>query len=266
MTILPIISIILLTIMIVLIFSIIKNLFKAVFLSLFVISLAFGIGAYFIYQDIIDIKENFNSQDKLLILVENEKVLTGVSIKELNDIENFKPLNESYIKIFEDSYANQEFIDFTDKYYKILLYNLSAFSASLDNGINLGDGNNELSMSKEQIMKILHSEDKFNDFYEMVLSKNNQLPEDTPDEIIEAAKNETFENLGFKSSKDIDGYLFMMMIADNLYDLGPATIITQIKDKDIKVIPNTALFKAIGFIPDKVLSKTLNIIVPEKEA
>src|SRR3989338_11035418 len=59
------------------IWSIFKRLFKLFFYAGIALLVIIALNTFFIYKDIVDLRENFSSSEKKIILVDGSKILTG---------------------------------------------------------------------------------------------------------------------------------------------------------------------------------------------
>ena len=65
----------------ILVFKLLKHFFKIFALVVLVLIIISTVASYFIYQDVMDLKENFDKNDNLFILHQNDKLFTGLSLK-----------------------------------------------------------------------------------------------------------------------------------------------------------------------------------------
>ena len=94
------------------IWSIFKGLFKLFFYVGIALVIIIALNTFFIYKDIVDLRENFSSSSKKIILVDGDKILTafmlngGVSFLGGSQMEEYSSyLKEgSYEKILGNSY------------------------------------------------------------------------------------------------------------------------------------------------------------------
>lgn len=252
---LPIIAILLTIIIVILVFSIIKSLFKAAITAFMLVLLLLGLGTYLVYKDAMDLKENLNTQEKLLVLKNNEKVYAAFSIKELNNLENMKIANQDQLNIISDSIKNDDFNNLSNEYYKLLIFNLSAFNKSISDGIKLDTGEMSLDLSKEQVISIIESDDAIGELIDILIKSQNMQDGDMDSRVIDYAKQEIRDNLKFKDDPEIKSFIFALMIYDLAQDEGPAFLIAKIKDGTLEIVPKTALFKAIDMVPSPIISK-----------
>ncbi|MCH8329580.1 MAG: hypothetical protein IIB81_04265 [Nanoarchaeota archaeon] len=73
-----IITIIIIALVVVFAWAIFKKVFKLLFYIGIIIFLLIAINTYFLYEDVMDLKENFGIAEKKVILVDEGRVLTGL--------------------------------------------------------------------------------------------------------------------------------------------------------------------------------------------
>lgn len=107
-----IITIIIIALVVVFAWAIFKKVFKLLFYIGIIIFLLIAINTYFLYEDVMDLKENFGIAEKKVILVDEGRVLTGLLLNEETDFLAISQLEEfssylkdkNYEKILGDSY------------------------------------------------------------------------------------------------------------------------------------------------------------------
>ncbi len=128
-----IITIVIVALIVVFAWGIFKKLFKLMFYAGLIVSLLLAINLFFIYHDFADLRENFAVSERIVILKDNDKVLTGLVLNEdtkliannqLNDFSSYLKDN-NYEKILGNSYklmvfdleiiSNLAAIEFEDK-------------------------------------------------------------------------------------------------------------------------------------------------------
>src|SRR3989338_2129403 len=132
------------------IWSIFKGLFKLFFYAGIALVVIIALNTFFIYKDIVDLRENFSSSSKKIILVDGDKILTafmlngGVSFLGGSQMEEYS----SYLK--EGSYEK-----ILGNSYKLMVFDVDIVS-------NLGD---EMDIdgriiSRDDTMSILRSDEE----------------------------------------------------------------------------------------------------------
>jgi len=128
-----IIYIIVFIVVLVLIWGIFKKLFKLMFFAGIIISLLLVLNLFFIYQDFKDLRENFTVSEKKIILVDDNKVLTGLLMGEEID-----SLAESQLEAYSSSLINNNYEEILGNSYKLMVFDIDIIS-NLDSDLNMGD-------------------------------------------------------------------------------------------------------------------------------
>ncbi|MBW2976979.1 hypothetical protein KY347_06045 [Candidatus Woesearchaeota archaeon] len=153
--------------------AILRRVFRLLFYASLIIFLLLAANIFFVYRDAADLRENFDVSTKKVMLVDNNKVITGflldgdVNLLASEDLEKFSSYLESkdYEEILGDSY-------------KLMVFDLGIIS-SLDEEIELDD---EI-ITKEQAISALKSDADANEKAELfgdiltssILSSRNPL-------------------------------------------------------------------------------------------
>jgi|TARA_Y100000310_G_scaffold292645_1_gene321586 energy-coupling factor transporter transmembrane protein EcfT len=112
MTLEQIITIVIVALIVVFAWAIFKKVFKLLFYVGIIIFLLIAANTYFIYEDVMDLKENFAILEKKVLLVDDKEVVAGLLLNEetnfltneqLEDYSSYLR-NEDYEKILGDSY------------------------------------------------------------------------------------------------------------------------------------------------------------------
>ncbi|MBI2522989.1 hypothetical protein HYW19_01230 [Candidatus Woesearchaeota archaeon] len=143
-----IITIIIVVLIIVFLWGIFKKLFKLMFYAGIIILLLMAANAYFIYQDFMDLRENFGSSSKEVLLVDGSDVMTGIILRG-NDFETVsnQQLNEISYEL-----KNKNYEEILGDNYKLMILDVNILE-SLDNEIEVLDQ----KMSQEEIKNKLLS-------------------------------------------------------------------------------------------------------------
>jgi len=128
--------------------SIFKKLFKVVFYVGIVMAIIVAGTTFMIYKDMKDLKVNFNPSEKKIILVEENKVLTGLLLGTEVDY-----IPESDINKFSSFLENGELDKILGDSYKLLIFDISIMD-SLGDELSLG----ETSAKKDDVISKLKDE------------------------------------------------------------------------------------------------------------
>lgn len=198
------------------VWSIFKKLFKLFFYVGIVLLIIIALNTFFIYRDIVDLRENFSSSEKKIILVDGSKILTGflfnggVSFLGGNQLDEYSTYlnNGDYEKILGDSY-------------KLMIFDVD-IASNLGNEIDIGGR----TILRDDAISILRSEKEI-----------------SPRE--KAA-------------------LFSSILSTNiLTSQNPLFFFSEFKKGNIRIYPETALFKMVKVAPTFII-KDIGINLYEK--
>jgi hypothetical protein len=219
-------------------FVLVKSIIKALMFSLIIITLILGVGAFFVIKDAIDIKDNFMENEKLMVLKDGDNVLAAFTFKNLSmQKEVLSPLDAKGILQIEASIRKNDYSQLKDVYYKIAVFNYSAFNSSLSKGLRIAFGNDEIILTGDEVKKIF----------------NSDSPLDTLSSMSSNAKN--IDTSRLTSSNQAKSYLFAYMTASMIKNDGILEMIPKIKSGEIYIYPNTAIIKGIRLLPYSFISK-----------
>jgi energy-coupling factor transporter transmembrane protein EcfT len=195
-----IVTIVIAVFVIVIIWGIFKKLFKLLFYAGLIIALIIAANWYFIYQDFNDLRENFGSSSKKVLLIDDNEVLVGLILAgDVVDAISQDNLNEISSELRKENYDAV-----LGEHYRLMIFD----SEIIDNL------KGEVEVSGKTMQR---------------------------NEIIEVLK------LGSNQEK---ASLFSDLLADHILGIrNPILFFSEFKDGNIKIYPETALFKSAKVIP-----------------
>jgi len=219
------------------VFKVTKSILKAVFLAVSVILLIVIIGGYFVVSDANDFREKFPSQPSIYLLKDDEKIIAGFSgILE----ENFtpSPALEEQINSYQYDYEQKNLNKILGENYKLFIMNKSAFD--FVNEVSAG----EKPLAKQEIFDLLDSSMPINDY----LSKQG-----IPDSQKSKARQDLLAQMNIKDDTEFKGILFGLLYATAMSKEGPLFMFDQVRNENMIVYPETAMFKLLKQIPSSFI-------------
>lgn len=231
-------------------FVLVKSIIKALMFSLLIISLIIGVGAFFVVKDAIDLKNNFMDHEKLMVLKDGDTVYAAFTFKNisLDKGETLNSLGSDNISQLEESIKRNDYSNYKASYYKIIIFNYSAFNNSLSEGLKIDVGTEEIIFSEDEVKKIFNSNNPSDILYSKFSEKK------------------IFDNFPLTSQEQLKNYLFAYMALNMVKNDGILKIIPKIKSGEINVQPNTAIFKGIKLLPLSLISKLTDKIQKKMES
>jgi hypothetical protein len=212
--------------------------FKAFMLFILVCIVGSVISGYYIVKDANDFKNNFqNSTNMILLKQANSSETSFIAGSIINaEKKEFKTMNKEQLLEVEKAFDKDKFSSLNKEYYKIFVIELKAF----DN-ISLGEiTNSNVNLTKEEIKTVLLSSNAKDELAKIVAKKTSTSKEVVLKQI--SATNEEIKN-----------YLLSYYISTVFNPKDTSKFILELKNNNIKVYQETALFKIVKLIPVKIL-------------
>ena len=199
-------------------YKVLKSMFKWVAYIAAVLWILGMVVGVMVYSDATDLKEKFADSEKLFLLEVDGDIETGFH-GVMKEKEQPVMLSEEQISKYDEFYDKEEYSSMLGTYYKMFIVNNSAFD-DLES-VNLG----EQELEKEVVFEILQSDDAAAVFSEEVGGKVSM------------------------SDSELKGNLFGALIMESMEKEGSIYIVRQIHDGNIRIYPETAMFKFVKYIP-----------------
>ena len=199
-------------------FWIIKKIIKAIFLATAVLAIVLVVTGYFVVQDVNDLQENFQTSPKLILLVDNNTLLTGFS----SDA-SAEPIKSSEIEAIRQAVQQENFKAIPQEYYKTVVYSKESLESLNDIKIKIADR----ELTKEQAMRV-------------VLDV----------QFATAMSKELFIN----NAEELRVFVFSTIINDYFTGEQGNNFINGLQQGTIMIYPETITFKLIKVIPSGLIS------------
>lgn len=223
-------------------FFIIKWLLRLVSLIMLIFMFVLIILGFAVYRDANDFKQRFTSSDNLFLLMHNNTIVAGTELVNSSKGLKIELLDSSRLEDMQDSYEKYEFNDVKSRYYKIMVFDTKAISSIKEYHID------ELGI-------IINSKDMTS------LMESNNVEDDAATIISEEKrirKQEANEILSGLKDKNIKGYLFSVVIAEYFNPKNINSFLIGVKEKQVSVYAETAMFKALKLIPKFMINNILS--------
>ncbi len=222
-----IITIIIFIVAVIIIFKIVKTILKTIFVILIIGFLVTAMFGFFTYKDSVKLNEGLESQSKLMLLQDNEKIIAGFVAIDSEEEAEF--LTISKVAEYQNSFKKQEYKKMLGNNYKMLIIDLKAFDL-VDEKVSFN--------GKELSKNFLYSVLKSNDPISLYRSETGINP----------ALNGISDHVEFKSQ------VFAVLFSEAIDQSGTFFIFSEYKKQNIIVYPETAVFKFIRLIPTAFIS------------
>ena len=242
-------SIVLLLIMIIAVFIILKILKSLILVKVAfkLISLIFIVGIVIlvvlgisILSDANKFRNEFSSQDSLFLLTDNGKIISAVELKTKEDSQSYRSVDDSRLSNLQKSLDKYGFSDINDDYYKIIIiktdllpnikeYDLDQLEIKITSMVNLlNTSNTERALAE---LKAKYNKTNYDDALKIVKKINEP---------------------------NLKSYVFSYVITELFNPKNIQIFMREIKNDNILVYENTAMFRAIKIVPSFMLKDILN--------
>lgn len=217
-----IITIIVFIVIAIIIFKIVKTIIKTILIVLILGFLLTAIFGFFTYQDSVELKNNLENELNLVLLQDNEKIVTGFVTTDFEEKAEFMTISQ--IAEYQNSFKKQDYKKMLGDNYKMFIVDLKAFDFDDEKVYFIGKG-----ISKTLLYSVLKSNDPIS------LYKS----ETGIDPII----NGISDPIEFKAQ------VFALLFNEAIEKGGQFFIFNEYKKENIIVYPETTVFKFIKIIP-----------------
>ncbi|MCP3686441.1 MAG: hypothetical protein GY861_27705 [bacterium] len=213
----------------VILFKILKNLVRAIFLVTAVFTILLILSGLLVFIDSADFKKNAAS-DKLVMAAEGNRVLSGFILRGQTPI----LLSDEESKMYSLQYANDELKKMRGTNYKVYVFEIAALEALEKNAFIVEDRN----LPKSTIISVLKANDPFP----------------------EAASALDFDEDVLRQSYEVTGIKAIFFAPLVQEALNVESLAKGLKDDTITVYPETMMFKALRILPSGIVG----IVMQEK--
>jgi hypothetical protein len=196
------------------ILSLIKGVIRIIFSIFTIVMLVVGVS---LILDVNDFRKNFLTEEKKMILVEDNNILAGFIMTTEDQEPTF--LTKEEIDAYSSSLQVGNLDAILGDSYKVMVLDLKVFE---ELPIDLFDIQGNM-LSKEAVISVFRS--------------------DNPGSIIEEELGATYQS----SDSELKGAFFGLLFNEVM--TSPVYFLEKYKEKDISIYPETMIFKAIGYIP-----------------
>jgi len=213
-------------------FLLTKKIFQALGVILIILLLSSFVTGFLIYNDVQDFKEQFATEEKLFLLTQEEigkenEYFAGFTM-ESNELGIL--LDDDKIKDYKLK-TNKEILN---NNYKLLLFSKDSFDNLKRFYIN------DIEFKKIEFLEVIESENSLKDAARLM----------------DLSKDEFKTMFDVKDDSETRSLFFGIMVSEAI-EQDSQFLIRNIKEKTIKVYPETILFKLIKFIPESVFNNIL---------
>ncbi len=210
---------------IIIVLAILKFVFKMVKLVFWIIIILFVITSVmgiFTYRDALDMKENLETQPKILLLKENEDIITGFSVETFDEVSEY--FDSSKIAAYQKNFRDKDYKEMLDENYKMFIFDTEAFHLD-EKQVDFIGG----KVSKQDLHSVIKSND--------------------PIGMYKSTTGIDLKAYGIENPAEFKGNIFAVLFNDEFKSKGQLFILMEYKKNNIIVYPETASFKMIKLVP-----------------
>ena len=250
-----IISTVIFIVIAVLLYLITKSIGKAIGFTVGIFLIIELILGFMIYLDAMELKDNFPTEEKTFLLEHNNNYVAGFKITDTQELQN----NAKFLTTLQiQSYQSQQSQDMLRNSYKLIILNSAIFQDI--STIEFTD----MEFTKDYLMDLLESNNPIEQLTNRFLekAKAKQLEEYSEElwpqieEQFEAQKEEFVENfksqLNIKDDAQLKALIFILLTAQITQE-DPMIVLTEYRNDNIIIYPETITFKFIKIIPNYLL-------------
>ncbi len=218
-----------------------KHVFRMIIPVGIAILLVIAATTFLIYRDIADLRDNLRDSTKKIIVVDNDKVLTGFVLRS-----QVRFLTGEQLEEFSAYLQDKDYSKVLGSSYRLMVFDIGIISELGADAIDI----NGKTIAKSSAVSILRSEEP------AAMLKQHSINEDD----LEISKND------MEDSSRVKAALFAIILSDEvLSPKNPLLLFSGFKEGSIVVYPETALFKAANILPISFIGNAGKTIFGEKE-
>ncbi|MGV8172431.1 MAG: hypothetical protein ACP5OA_07100 [Candidatus Woesearchaeota archaeon] len=205
--------------------------FGLIIITFIAVSFLFG---YVIVKDADNFMNNFGNSTSMFVLISNanntKSFISGVTINPEN--KSLHVMDTEELKASEKLYKYNRMDLLGADYYKVFIIDFESFE---DLNIDIVEDKN-INLSKDEFQRIMLSNNAKEELAKIVAKQTGEDEDDVLD------------GIGF-DSEEIKGYIFSHYLSTTFNPDNKGLFLIQLKNDNIQVYKETALFKAIKVIP-----------------
>ncbi|RJQ15860.1 hypothetical protein C4573_06945 [Candidatus Woesearchaeota archaeon] len=244
MNILPVIILFLAIFVIIILMKLVKNVLKVILYVVFLTGLVLLVTGFLVVTDAKNFKNNMQNSSNTFILVKDKTVMAGMVV-DRSQLQQATYLSKETINTFQEYYQNRSLDKLKGKTYKLFILNWSLMDDVKTNLSLQG-----FTLSSADVQKILQSNNAIHDAASLI-SQRYHAPE-----IQNAVKIQLTAD--FKTDQQLKDAVFALYF-NELFTGKALNMVKSIKNEEIVVYPETALFSAIHFVPSGWINDALEV-------
>src|SRR3990167_753550 len=198
---------------------------------LFIVVIILGV---FLYLDIQDLNKNFEKGSKIILLKQNDQIISGFRLEDNKKSTFFRSIDE-----YGNAYQAKNYAKLKGDAYKLLIAEKELFKE-----VDYVDVIN-YPVDRETLFAYLNEQQPRKKAAQYVAEENG-IPEEL---VMDQIKKE------FSTEDEFKGYLFAKIVGKALEGKGPNYVVRAYKAGLVEVYPETITFTVIDFLPQWIFDK-----------
>jgi len=232
-------SILIMIIVGVIFFLLTKKILKAIGFTIIFMLLFSFVSGIFIYLDILDFQQNFETGQKLFLLESNNTYVTGLNIKDMQDLNIDTILTQQQI----DNMVGKSNSEILKNNYKLFIFDSKTFQNIQT--ISFW----EMEFTNSEIFSLLESSTPINTIITKIIEK-----EKYPETMRQSLTQEFKSTMDISDDAQMKGILFMLLLEEKT-KRNKNMIFDELKKGNLKIYPETIIFKILKMVPQSLLEK-----------
>lgn len=222
-----IITVAIIIILFIVFFKIFKTILKAISYTLLIVVIVSLVFGYFVFQDLKDIQQNFETEPKLFLLEDNNKIMAGVII---TGNESVTLLTQKEQDKYTQYLKQNDLKSIKGNNYKLFILKKGFFNSSVQI-------EEDINLTKEQAAEIMTSEEAIKKYAQITNTNEAELANET-------------------TSAEVRSKIFTAALSSELNNAGGMLyIVQQIRKENAIVYEKTPVFMITDFAPNKLFAQ-----------
>jgi hypothetical protein len=208
--------------------------------------------SFFVYKDVVDLRDNWPGSQKLLLAEKDGKLVAGLVSSFSNNEEPVFVTAEQLVSL-QSSFGVKDYKSMIGDNYKLLVMDVDSVLAEVKaEQFSFG----EMNVSRGDVVSILESDDAF-----VVLVDKLMVDKSSDSKTRAQVEAEVMKSAG--SQEKVKAMAFAVLVAQLFSEKGSGAglfVLKEFKSGKLIIYPETSVFKTIKFVPGFVIDSAGKIV------
>ncbi len=210
---------------------VVKGMLKGFFLVSMTLTMIMAVASYLINLDAADFQQGWETKPKIFLLEDKDYLISGFKVDP--DKNETGPIPIDTLKSYRESFSAKDYDKILGKNHRLFIIDMEAFDGT--SGLNIL--NKDLTL--DQVKSIINSGAPNKEFTKLILGQEMDIKED------------------FEKDEMLRSTLFAGIFAKAMQERGTFFVIEEVKNQNIRVYPEGAMFKMLRLIPIGFIKQAL---------